>query len=141
LIAKPLASLSRHFYASKSFLKANGGPSSFDELVKFPFISLQASTSTSSLITIPMKKSETKFSPKSLIRTNSMGLTRSMAMAGAGIALLPDFMAQTPLVQLFGDVELVPAEAHFVVSQRQWLPAKTRAFIEHLQNWCAKNHV
>jgi DNA-binding transcriptional LysR family regulator len=141
LIAKPLASLSRHFYASKSFLKANGVPSSFDELAKFPFISLQASTSPSSSITIPMKKSETKFSPKSIIRTNSMGLTRSMAMAGAGIALLPDFMAQTPLVQLFGDVELAPAEAHFVVSQRQWLPAKTRAFIEHLQNWCAKHHV
>jgi DNA-binding transcriptional LysR family regulator len=141
LIAKPLTTLSRHFYASKSFLKTNGVPSSFDELAKLPFIALQTNSGSSSSVTIPMKKGSTSITPKSIIKTNSMGLSRSLAIAGAGVALLPDFMAQSPLIRLLGDVELAPAEAHFVLSQRQWLPSKTRAFIEHLQEWCSKHHV
>ncbi len=141
LIAKPLTSLSRHLYASKSFLKTNGVPNSFDELAKLPFITLQTNAGSSSSVTIAMKKGSVSISPKGFIKTNSMGLSRSLAIAGAGVALLPDFMAQAPLVRLLGDVELAPAEAHFILSQRQWLPAKTRAFIEHLQKWCSEHHV
>jgi DNA-binding transcriptional LysR family regulator len=141
LIAKPLASLRRHFYASKSFLKTNGVPSSFNDMTKLPFIALQANAGNATSISIPLTSGSTRITPKRLIKTNSMGLARSLAIAGAGIALLPDVMAQSPLVRLFSDMELAPAEAHFILSQRQWLPAKTRAFIEHLQNWCSQAQV
>jgi DNA-binding transcriptional LysR family regulator len=139
LIAKPLASLSRHFYASKSFLKKHGIPKSLDELSLLPFVALNANASNALSLTVPLNEGETNISLKHIVKTNSMGLTRSLAISGAGIALLPDAMAQAPLVRLLPDIDLTPVEAHFIISQRQWLPAKTRAFIEHLQKWCANN--
>jgi DNA-binding transcriptional LysR family regulator len=53
------------------------------------------------------------------------------------VSILPDVMSQG-LVRIVEDVEATPAEAHIVLPQRQWLPAKTRAFVEHLQAHCAK---
>jgi DNA-binding transcriptional LysR family regulator len=136
LVAKPLASLTRHFYASKMFLKKHGTPESLDDLAELSFISLQTQAPSMSTVSIPLKKGNATFTPRTIIKTNSIGLTRSLALAGAGVALLPDVMTQAPLVRLLEGIEPIPAEAHFVVPQRQWLPAKTRAFIEHVQLYC-----
>jgi DNA-binding transcriptional LysR family regulator len=138
LVAKPLTSLPRHFYASKAFLKLHGAPSSLAELALLPFVALQTQAPSMSTLSIALKKGNATITPKTIIKTNSIGLTRALAMSGAGVTMLPDVMTQAPLVRLLDDVELFPAEAHFVLPQRQWLPAKTRVFIEHLQAWCAQ---
>jgi DNA-binding transcriptional LysR family regulator len=138
LVAKPLTSLSRHFYASKMFLKKHGVPASLEGLAELPFVSLQTQAPSMSTLSIPLKKGSATFTPRTVIKTNSIGLTRSLAIAGAGVALLPDVMAQTPLVRVLEDVEPLAAEAHFIVPQRRWLPAKTRAFIDHVQAFCAQ---
>jgi DNA-binding transcriptional LysR family regulator len=137
LIAKPLVSLTRHFYASKLLLKKFGVPKTLEALAAIPFVSLQTQAPSMSTLTIPLKKGGTAFTPSTVIKTNSIGLTRSLALAGAGVALLPDVMTQSPLVRVLEDIEPTPAEAHFILPQRQWLPAKTRAFIEHVQTFCA----
>jgi DNA-binding transcriptional LysR family regulator len=136
LIAKPLATLTRHFYASKVFLKKNGVPTTIDDLAELSFISLQTQAPSTSTLSIPLKKGSATFTPRTVIKTNSIGLTRALAIAGAGVALLPDVMTQAPLVRVLDDIEPIAAEAHFVLPQRQWLPAKTRAFIEHVQAFC-----
>jgi DNA-binding transcriptional LysR family regulator len=138
LVAKPLPTLTRHFYASKHFLTKNGTPHSLAELAELPFIFLQSQAASSSQLTLPLDKGPQVFTPKSVIKTNSIGLTRSLAMAGAGIAVLPDIMTQAPLTQVLGHIALSSAQAHFVMAQRQWLPAKTRAFIDHVQRWCER---
>jgi DNA-binding transcriptional LysR family regulator len=135
LIAKPLFSMPRHFYASRAFLKMHGTPKSLADLTLLPFIALQTQAPSTPTLSIALKKGKTSVTPKTIIKTNSIGLTRALALSGAGVAILPDVMAQAPLVRLINDIELYPAEAHFVVPHRQWLPAKTRVFIEHLQKW------
>jgi DNA-binding transcriptional LysR family regulator len=138
LVAKPLASLSRHFYASAEFLKMHETPHTLDALAELPFLSLQTQAPAMSTLSISLKDSSLPFKPRTVIKTNSIGLTRSLAMAGIGVALLPDVMAQAPLVRILSEVEPIPAQAHFILPQRQWLPAKTRAFIDHIQMHCAK---
>ncbi len=140
LVAKPLASLTRHFYASKAFLKKHGTPQTLDDLAKLPFLSLQTQAPNMSTVTIALKKGSVTFTPLTVIKTNSIGLTRALAIAGAGVALLPDVMTQAPLVRVLEAVESIAAEAHFILPQREWLPAKTRAFIEHVQAFCSKSH-
>jgi DNA-binding transcriptional LysR family regulator len=137
LIAKPLAKLPRHFYASKALLKRCGVPKTLDELAEMPFVSLQTQAPTMSTLSIPLKKGAANFIPKTIVKTNSIGLTRALGVSGAGVVLLPDVMANG-LVRVMGELEPLPAEAHFVLPQRQWLPAKTRVFIEHLQAHCAR---
>jgi DNA-binding transcriptional LysR family regulator len=141
LVAKPLTSLSRHFYASKALLKKHGTPKSLDELSALPFISLQTAAQSASTVAIALNSGAalTTFTPRSVIKTHSIGLMRALAIAGAGAALLPDVMAQNPLQRLLGDIEAQPAQVHFVMPQRLWLPAKTRAFIEHLQQFCTRS--
>jgi DNA-binding transcriptional LysR family regulator len=140
LVAKPLVSLARHFYASKSLLKKFGVPKTLEDLAAIPFVSLQTQAPNMSMLAIPIKKSGTSFTPSTVIKTNSIGLTHSLALAGAGAALLPDVMTSSPLVRVLEDIEPTPAEAHFILPQRQWLPAKSRTFIEHVQTFCALKH-
>jgi DNA-binding transcriptional LysR family regulator len=138
LIAKPLVTLTRHFYASKTFLKKHGTPASLEALAELPFVSLQTQAPSMSTLSIAMRRGSASFTPRTVIKSNSIGLTHALALAGAGVAVLPDVMAATPLVRLLPAVEPMPADAHIVVSQRQWLPAKTRLFIEHIQAFCAQ---
>jgi DNA-binding transcriptional LysR family regulator len=139
LIAKPLAVLPRHFYAAKSFVKKHSMPRSLKDLSALPFVSLQTQAPSMSTLSIALKKGKATFTPTTIIKTNSIGLTRALAYEGAGVALLPDVMAEG-LVRILGDLEPMPAEAHFVLPQRQRLPAKTRAFIEHVQKDCAQTY-
>jgi DNA-binding transcriptional LysR family regulator len=136
LVAKPLTSLTRHFYASRTFIKKHGAPQTLDDLADLSFVSLQTQAPSMSTLSIALKKGSVAFTPRTVIKTNSIGLTRSLAIAGAGVVVLPDVMTQAPLVRVLEEIEPIAAEAHFIVPQRQWLPAKTRAFIEHIQAYC-----
>ncbi len=139
LVAKPLTSMTRHFYASRAFLKKHGVPTTREALANLPFIALQTQAPARSSSTIALagsKRDSITFASAAVIKTNSIGLTHSLAVAGAGIAVLPDLMAQRGLIRVLDMLEPLPAEAHFIVPQRQWLPAKTRAFMEHVQAFC-----
>jgi DNA-binding transcriptional LysR family regulator len=135
LIAKPLARLPRHFYAARSLLKQYGTPQSMEELQALPFISLQTQAASMATLRVPLINSKAMFEPRTVIKTNSIGLTRTLAAAGAGAVILPDVMADG-LVRVLDSAEPIPAEAHFVFPQRPTVPAKTRAFVEHLIEAC-----
>jgi DNA-binding transcriptional LysR family regulator len=141
LIAKPLTSMPRHFYASRSFLKKHGTPTTLDELAELPFISLQTQAPAMSTLVVALKRGNLTFMPRTIIKTNSIGLTHSLAIAGAGVTLLPDVMAKDSLVRVLAAVQPTPVDAHFVLPQRQWLPVKTRAFIDHLQTFCKRSQI
>jgi DNA-binding transcriptional LysR family regulator len=133
LIAKPLINVRRHFYASKQLLKKTGIPRSITELQEVPFVSLQTQAPGASTLQIKLGRNNISFNPKTIIKTNSLGLVRQLTASGAGASVLPDEMANREMVQLLQDLEPPPIQAHFLLPQKRWLPAKTRAFIEHIQ--------
>jgi DNA-binding transcriptional LysR family regulator len=134
LIAKPLINVRRHFYASKQLLKKTGVPQTLAQLQELPFVSLQTQAPGASTLRIELSGSGTAFTPSTVIKTNSIGLVRELAVAGAGVAALPDAMANDQMVRLLEAHEPTAVQAHFLLPQKQWLPAKTRAFVEHVQH-------
>jgi DNA-binding transcriptional LysR family regulator len=133
LIAKPLINVRRHFYASRQLLKKTGVPQTLAQLQELPFVSLQTQAPGASTLRIELSHGGMVFVPRTVIKTNSIGLVRELAVAGAGVAALPDAMANDQMVRLLATHEPTAVQAHFLLPQKQWLPAKTRAFVEHVQ--------
>jgi DNA-binding transcriptional LysR family regulator len=135
LVARKLTTLQRHFYASNTFLKRMGSPTSVAELAKLPFIALQTQGRDLATSGVALKRSKALFTPATLIRSSSIGLTRALALAGAGIVVLPDVMAHG-LKCVLPQVEPIPVDVHFIMPNRQATPAKIRAFMDHLMAAC-----
>jgi DNA-binding transcriptional LysR family regulator len=135
LVARKLTTLQRHFYASSAFLKKIGTLTSLGELAQLPFIALQTQGRDLATVGVALKKSKAIFTPETLIRTSSIGLTRALALNGAGVVVLPDVMAQG-LKCVLPQVEPLPVEVHFIMPNRQGTPAKTRALMDHLIAAC-----
>jgi DNA-binding transcriptional LysR family regulator len=133
LIAKPLIHVRRHFYASKQLLKKTGVPKTLAQLQELPFVLLQTQAPGASTLRVELNGSGEVFVPRTVIKTNSIGLVRELAASGAGVAALPDAMANSQMVRVLDTHEPTAVEAHFLLPQKQWLPAKTRAFVEHVQ--------
>ena len=68
---------------------------------------------------------------------------REAAIAGLGYAILPSYLAREPfesgaLVHLLADAFCDELSLQAVYPHRQHLPAKVRAFIDHLGEWFAE---
>ncbi|WP_363799655.1 LysR family transcriptional regulator [Lysobacter firmicutimachus] len=68
---------------------------------------------------------------------NSSLALKAAALAGAGIVRVPEFavareLAEGALVQVLPDWELPGLDVHAVMPERRYVPAKVRAFVEHL---------
>jgi DNA-binding transcriptional LysR family regulator len=133
LIAKPLINIERHFYASKQLLKKTGTPRTLAQLQEMPFIALLTQAPGASTLSLKISGSNVPFVPRTVIKTNSIGLVRELAVAGAGVAALPDAMGRNQMVRVLQLHKPQSVQAHFLLPQKQWLPAKTKAFIEHVQ--------
>lgn len=67
---------------------------------------------------------------------NSIGMLRALVLAGAGLGVLPEVLAEDELragrlVRLLPAWRAATVPAHVLLPGRR-LPAKTRAFVEHL---------
>lgn len=74
------------------------------------------------------------------VAANSAQVVRDFALAGAGIARIPDFnlapdLEAGRLVPVLGDVGCGAVAAYALYPQGRFLPAKTRAFVDHLAAW------
>ncbi|RQR42928.1 hypothetical protein DIE04_09300 [Burkholderia sp. Bp8994] len=68
---------------------------------------------------------------------NNIGLIRNWALAGMGIAVLPDFLAAPDLAagrlrELLADYRLEELEMNVVYPSRRHFPRNARLFIDHL---------
>jgi DNA-binding transcriptional LysR family regulator len=133
LVAKPLINVARHFYASKQLLKKTGVPKTLVQLQEMPFVALQTQAPGASTLRMELSGSGAVFVPRTVIKTNSIGLVRELVATGAGVAALPDAMGRGQMVRLLETHAPQAVQAHFLLPQKQWLPAKTRAFIDHVQ--------
>ncbi|CAN7557476.1 LysR family transcriptional regulator [Rhizobium leguminosarum] len=78
------------------------------------------------------------------IEVNSPHATLRAALAGIGVAFIPDFIARKPiesgeLVTLFNDYIPTDRGIYAVYPHRRYLPAKVRIFVDYLHNWFKKH--
>ena len=73
-----------------------------------------------------------------LVINNIIGILRA-CQAGLGIAMLPDYLVEDGLVQLFGAAEAIALDAYFVYPEELKAVARVQAFRDFLvanaQRW------
>lgn len=135
----------QHFglYASPIYLSLHPSPKHPDELLQHVAVRLLSDHGDS----IPWKLSRGKALwegvPSGRLALNSIGLIQQFLLDGAGIGALPDRFAQEHvnmkrLVRILPEWCLPSVPAWAVMPMRRYLPAKTRAFIEHLEKFMVK---
>lgn len=90
----------------------------------------------------PASGAETLIQPQPRARVNEMGLAVQMAVAGLGIVLCPmtqcrDGLRSGALRSLLSDWMPAPRPVYAVWSQQRYLPARVRALLEHVAEFCA----
>lgn len=78
------------------------------------------------------------------IEVNSPIATTRAAIAGLGVAMIPDFIAQPKadcgaLVSILDDYALKGGGIYAIYPHRRYLPAKVRRFVDYLHGWFKKN--
>ena len=137
LIARRLGTLRRILVASPEYLGEHGTPTTPAELsghsqVRFSWAALDDSMpliGPDGPLMVPVKTS--------FLANNTFVLTKALvAGRGLGGAQLPQIQAELAvgtLVQILPDYQYAPLEVHAVYTSAEFVPAKVRAFIEHLK--------
>jgi DNA-binding transcriptional LysR family regulator len=142
LVARRLAMCRMLVCAAPSYLKKHGAPKHPEELKEHLCLSYSLLLDGEDW-KFRRRREEATVRIVSRLRSNNGDAVAAAAAAGAGIALQPDFIAG-PLVRQGKLVEILPGwrAAEFGVyalyAPTQFVPAKSRAFIDHLVKAYAK---
>jgi DNA-binding transcriptional LysR family regulator len=135
LVARQYMLLERGLYASPVYLQARPPPQTPADLAEHDFVVMtQAKGMHRRLLN---GKQTVEVNVRGPLEANSIGLVLSLARAGGGIAsfpygmVAPDVEAGT-LVPVLPDWRYEPLPVHLLTASRRLMPAKTRAFIDHL---------
>jgi len=142
LVQRKLFTVHFHAYASASYLKRNGHPRSPGELDGHRLLTLGGPVpSFYQNLNWLAELGRDGGGPREVALTvnNAMGL-RTAVENGAGIAALPDYIAEgTGLVQLFAEHEAPALEAYFVYPEEMRSVARVQVFRDFLiskaQRW------
>lgn len=135
LIARQYMLLERGLYASPVYLQDRPAPQTPSDLAGHDFVVLtQAKGLHRTLLNGKLTAELQLHGP---LEANSIGLVLSLARAGGGIASFPFGMvasdvAAGTLVPVLPDWRYEPLPVHLLTASRRLMPAKTRAFIDHL---------
>jgi DNA-binding transcriptional LysR family regulator len=142
LISRHLVTLTRGLYASPKYLTGTPRLREPRDLSKLCLVQASLPYSAVNSLTVNSLKlsrgGETQVPDiPSRVRVSALGVVRTLATAGAGLAAIPNVfctedVAAGRLVRLLPDWELVPLEAYYLVPAAKLLPSKTRLFIDHL---------
>jgi DNA-binding transcriptional LysR family regulator len=143
LVARKIDEQHLGLYASPIYLSLHAAPKHPDELMQHSAVRILSDLGQ----TIPWRLSRGKTvwegAPPGRLALNSMGLIQQLVLDGAGIGLLPSRFTQEDvkhkrLVQVLPEWSLPSVPAWAVMPTRRFLPAKTRAFLEHLERFMDK---
>lgn len=135
LIARQLANLACHLYASPHYLEQIGEPSHPADLVHHECIGFRTSKAT---VWVLHKADESmEIAVGGRFQLNSVGLIRRLAALDQGIAVLPaeiaaEDVAHGRLRRILPDWEAPPIPV-YAMTETRLLPAKTQRFIEFLR--------
>lgn len=135
LVARQLANLSCHLYASPRYVEQFGEPTHPAELVKHECIGLRAGKANAWVLHRGEESLEIAIGGR--FQLNSVGLIRRLATLDQGIAVLPSEIVAEDVVQ--GRLRQIllewegPATPVYAMTETRLLPAKTQRFIEFLR--------
>lgn len=135
LIARPFMRLERGLYASPIYLQTHGEPQSPAELASHRFVLL--TQARGARWTLQRGTQRMPLDMSGALECNSIGLNLALVRAGGGIGGFPagmvtaDLQAGT-LHPVLPDWHFEPLPVTLLTAGRRLMPAKTRAFIDHL---------
>lgn len=143
LIARRLGFSTPLLCASPEYARAHGLPGSLAELEKHPLISLGFSRGGAVWRFLDARGEEVEvgISPKVLV--NNAVVAMDACQAGAGLALLPSFLATArladgSLVRVLPEIRTRPLEVLLLLPGSRQLPPKVRAFLEVVDRHLAR---
>lgn len=136
LIARRLARSRRVFFASPDYLNEHGTPKTPDDLQHHACL-LYAHTA-GGLWSFYKDGKDHSVKVRPVVKSNNPDILLASAIAGMGVTMMPTFIASDAIRR--GEVKIVldayealEAQIYAVYPSRKYLPAKTRKFIELLQ--------
>ncbi len=138
LAARKLAPCPHWIVASPSYIKRHGKPNEPADLARNHIIAsfrLQESALEWAFTDREGNTINIKLSA-GIIANNSLAI-KEIVLAGGAIARIPSFIvarevAEGRLINLFPDLETITKSIYVVFPRREYMPAKTRAFIEFM---------
>tara|TARA_B110001454_G_scaffold54930_3_gene53767 strand:+ start:22145 stop:23104 length:960 start_codon:yes stop_codon:yes gene_type:complete len=137
LVARTIAETDLMLCASPEFIELNGMPSSLEELQSMAFVKIGEGMQVESfdMIHVSGEISTIKLEPH--IVTNHIAAAMNSIIQGAGVGVLPMFMASEYLltgrmIPIMNDWSFRPQSLSVVYPSRQYLSLKVRCFIDFL---------
>ncbi len=143
LVARKIDEQSLGLYASPIYLALHPAPKHPDDLAHHAAVRLMSARGTPIQWTLIRGKTTWEGVPPGRLTLNSMGVIQQLILDGAGIGALPDVFAAEDvrlkrLVRVLPEWCLPAVPVWAVMPMRRYLPAKTRAFIDHLEQFMNK---
>jgi DNA-binding transcriptional LysR family regulator len=143
LVARKIDEQSFGLYASPIYLALHPAPRHPDDLVHHAALRLLSGRGSAVPWKLMRGKTVWEGVPPGRITLNSLDVLQQLMLDGAGIGALPDrFVAEDVgrkrLVRVLPEWCLPAVPAWAVMPMRRYLPAKTRAFVAHLEQFIGK---
>lgn len=138
LAARRIALFSVGLYAAPQYLRRHGAPAEPEALMEHDALHLVARNGEAVSWHMTREGVEWEGRPPGRIHANSPGLLLRLATAGAGITMLADYYAEPyvrveALVPILEDWRLPSVPAWAVFPGRRLMPARTRVFLDALE--------
>jgi DNA-binding transcriptional LysR family regulator len=141
LRAVRLAGFRQLLVAAPAYLELRGRPHRPQELAQHDAILLSVLSSPASWVFTARNGKQTRIRLVQRVQSDSAAAVHAMALAGAGVAVLPDFMVQADLaagrLEHLLPTQRLPEGSFHAVHANLHAPAKVRAFIEYLRKCIA----
>jgi DNA-binding transcriptional LysR family regulator len=136
LIARKLCTISTVLCVSPAYVAKRGMPQSIEELDDHDRVLFTPSPRTQSWILINGDHAF-EFGRPARFACNNVGAVREAALAGAGVALLTDFIVASDcdsgeLIRILPEWTGRPIDVHAVYPARQNIPPRLSLFLDHL---------
>ncbi len=142
LIARHLGTFSRPLVASAGWVKRHGKPKRLEALREHAWLLFGAGARP---VTVQLERGRERaeLSVRPRLLTNDVDQLRSAALAGVGVALLPDFdcardVQEGKLVRLLPEWSTEQTPINAVYPSTRHLSPKVKLFVDHLQAELAK---
>lgn len=144
LVARKIGEQRFGLYASPIYLSLHAAPQRPQDLMRHQAVQLLTAKGNSRPWRLARSKQIWEDSPPGRIMVNALGMIRQLLLDGVGIGMLPEnFVTEDVkarrLTRILADWELPMAPAWAVMPTRRYLPAKTRMFLAHLEEFLGRN--
>jgi DNA-binding transcriptional LysR family regulator len=141
LMARRLGVSTRLLCASPQYLRDHGAPASLEEIPSHATLSIGSGHEPWRFLGAKDEVIEVKVEPR--VEVNSSALVLELCLAGAGLALLPSFLAASrvaegSLVHVLPEIRTRPLEVLLLFPSARQLAPKVRAFLDVVDRHLAR---